>query len=104
MEEIRIVIKKHFVSRKVKAKALRTMDVITDPSYSRNMDPDMALGSNLGLDITMAPAAARPSDTNMVSSSCPDSGISTAPCGYRNHGHQLRPWMLLGHRLRHGPW
>ena len=57
------------------------MDIITDPSYSRTMGPDIALGSNSGPDITMAPVAAGTtqismapaaewySDTNMVSGS-----------------------------------
>ena len=58
---------------------------ITDPSYSRTTDSDMALGSSLGPDLTvalvaaqvtqisMALMAARLSDTNMVSCGCPDS-------------------------------
>lgn len=55
------------------------MDVNTNSSYRRNMDPDMALGNNLGPDIarvlvtaqatqiSMAPVAARLLDTNIVS-------------------------------------
>ena len=31
------------------------MDIITDPSWSRNMDPDMALSNSTGLNDTMAP-------------------------------------------------
>lgn len=30
------------------------MDVNTDPSYGRTIDSDMALGSGMGLDITLA--------------------------------------------------
>lgn len=53
---------------------------ITDPNCSKNMDPDMA--SSLDPDITISgsishldqygSAAARPSDTNMVSDVCLD--------------------------------
>ena len=55
------------------------MDINTDPSYSRPMDPDMALGRSLNLDIIMALVAAQatqismalvaawPLDNNMVS-------------------------------------
>lgn len=59
--------------------------IVTDPSYSRTIDSDMALSSSLVPDLTVAPVAAqvtqismalmaaRLSDTNMVSSGCPDS-------------------------------
>lgn len=61
-------------------------DFITDPSCSRNSDPDVAPGSSLGLDITNGirssighpdwhgPVAAQPSDTNMTTGSGPDRG------------------------------
>lgn len=54
------------------------MDINIDPSFSRTTNADMALGSSLGLDISialeaaqatqisMAPVAAWPSDTNMA--------------------------------------
>lgn len=32
----------------------QTMDISKDPSYSRTKDPDMAISSSLGLDVTMA--------------------------------------------------
>lgn len=85
--------------------AILVMDNIVDSSCSRNMDPEMALGSSEGLDATMVPEAAqatqinmapvstRPSDTNMVWGGCSD------PEHLR---HQLRFWMLMGHRPRHG--
>ena len=34
------------------------MDVITDPSCSRTTDPDLALGSSWGLEVTMAQVTA----------------------------------------------
>ena len=67
------------------------MDIITDPSRSCKTDPDVTLGSNTGWDVTMAlvvpqlthfsmaPAAARPSDTDMASSDCPDPGWRQEP-------------------------
>lgn len=73
------------------------MDINTDPSCNRIMDPDMAVRSSLGSDVTMALVAAqvtqismalmatRLSGTNMVS------GICKAFDGNRNHRHQLRP-------------
>ena len=42
------------------------MDIITDPSYSRTMGPDIALGSNSGPDITMAPVAAGTTQISMA--------------------------------------
>ena len=62
----------------------RDMDIIPEPRCGKNMDPDVALGSNQGPDTTMAPrqqcyqirmapAVASLSDTNMVSGVCPDS-------------------------------
>ncbi|ERE65680.1 reticulocalbin-1-like protein [Cricetulus griseus] len=53
-------------------------DINTDPSCRRTMDPDIALSSSLGPDITLAPvvieitqismvqAVAKPSDTDTV--------------------------------------
>ena len=36
----------------------QAMDVITDPSYSRSMDPDTAFSRSSSPDVTMAPIAA----------------------------------------------
>lgn len=41
------------------------MGINTDPSDSRK-DPDMAFGSSLGLDITMAPVAAQGTQISMT--------------------------------------
>lgn len=73
------------------------MDINTDPNCNRTMDPDMAVRSSLGSDVTMALVATqvthismalmatRLSGTNMVS------GICKAFDSNRNHRHQLRP-------------
>lgn len=42
------------------------MGINTDPSYSRNMDPDMVFGSSLSLDTTMAPVAAQATQISMI--------------------------------------
>lgn len=37
----------------------QAIDVITDPSYSRTKDPDMAFSGSSSPDVTMAPIAAQ---------------------------------------------
>lgn len=88
------------------------MDIITDLSFSKNMDPYMSCG----LDVTVAPVAAqathiskvpvvaRPSDTSMISGGSPDPRHHTAAHGNSSYRHQPRPWLPLDHGLRHGPW
>ncbi|KAL6036887.1 hypothetical protein STEG23_013887, partial [Scotinomys teguina] len=52
------------------------MDINTDPSCSRTMDPDMTLSSSLGLEITMAPVVTEATQISMA--------LVTAQA----HGHQ----------------
>lgn len=61
--------------------------VDTDPSCSKATDPDMALGSSMGLDINMASGGSVGHRINMATCS------STA---YR-HQHGLKPWTDHGH-------
>lgn len=42
------------------------MGINTDPSSSRNMDPDMVFGSSLGLNIAMAPVAVQGTQISMI--------------------------------------
>lgn len=62
------------------------MDIITDPSCSRTMGPDITMAPVAAdtMQISMAPAAEWFSDTNM------------ALGGNRSHMHQLRHWLLYG--------
>ena len=46
---------------------IQAMNINTDSSFSRPIDPDMALGSSLGLDIIMDPVAAQVTQICMVS-------------------------------------
>lgn len=41
------------------------MDIITDPSHSRTMGPDMAFCSSPGVDVTMASVAAQATRISM---------------------------------------
>lgn len=40
----------------------------------------------------------------MASGDCLSPGIHSAPGNKRSHRHQHRPWLLLDHGPRHGPW
>lgn len=88
----------------------RAMDIITDPSFSKNTDPYMSFGPDVTVapvaaqttHISKVPVAARPSHTSMISGGSPDPRHHTAAHGNSSYRHQPRPWLPLDHELRHG--
>lgn len=68
------------------------MDIITDPGYSSIMNPDMALGSSLEIDITMAPRTAQVIQLRMALAAAWLSDTNTDSGGWPEPGHMQRPW------------
>lgn len=83
---------------------------------SRNLNPDMVLGSILGLVVSMAPHGGEvhgdlhglhdsvPMDPNTASGVAQTTGTNMTLHGNKSHGHQHRPWLLYDHDPRHGLW
>lgn len=80
------------------------MDINSDPDFCRAMDPDIALGKNLGPDDTVAlggstghsdhhgPSVAQPSDTSMATDCSLDlKHLCVVFCGDIFNRHQHRP-------------